>query len=187
MLDKDKIWYMWQYLSDIEFKNWETEFIFDMTDEDHELRKIKFRLWEIIINFNSLESEIDSYICELISDRSDELWMMIIYNMSYWQKISFLINYYLRLDKMCFREKYKDKINKINKWLRKIWEIRNWCVHAYWYTDNTVVKVKNKFNSDWVNFIYRKIDSKILDEYNKFINSVSKELNKLHLKIIENL
>ncbi len=45
------------------------------------------KIGEIVIWFNTLESDIDHILCHYISDRSDQMGLMVVSNMMYTTKI----------------------------------------------------------------------------------------------------
>ena len=80
---------MWQYLWDYNPIN---------QNETKKIRQtINFEnLWELIVKFNWLESDIEPAFCEIINDRNHEFGMMIITQMSFIQKNNILDKYISR-------------------------------------------------------------------------------------------
>lgn len=183
----DKIWYMWQYMNEVYFnKNdhlwWDYE---DISD----LRKIKFRLWELIIYFNHLEHGMESILCDLLWwGGQDETWMMIIWNMSYKQKCVLLKKYWLRRTKLSEKVWYKKLYKKIENFIKELliaWEIRNSCVHAHRYDrqEKWNVRIKTNFDENWVKITYRDMNIDTLDEYINFIYNIEYFLDDLKEEI----
>lgn len=177
---EDKSWYMWQYLWEIHFENGDS-FRFDI-EETEDLRKIKFRLWALIIAFNQIEGELEDILCDRLWHwREDSTWMIIVWSMGYAQKIRLLESYLLYLDNICNDKKYWKEIKKTINDLKLAWQIRNACVHAHRHTKNkSYVRVKNKCDENWIKITYRNINEKILDEYILFIENIEYELDDLH-------
>ena len=163
---------MWQYLRDLRDENMVNIWLFYW--DNKELRKIKFRLWTLIIDFNGLESLIEALICFAIDNRSDTLWMIIISNLWFLQKVDLLDNimlWYNFTDRNLAKEITKELIN-INSF-------RNACIH--WRreepTENWFIKHKVKAKKWWIEFRYSKIESGDID---KCINSIYHIYNVLY-------
>lgn len=184
---KDKSWYIWQNLSEVWFN--ERDSMRGYYEDTSDLRKIKFRLGELIIIFNHLEYELENALCDILWHwREDETGMMIIWNMKYKQKCTLLKNYQSRsiiLINKKTNKKLKNKLRKVVEKLLLAWEIRNACVHAHRYDrqEKWSVRIKTKFDENGVKIIYREIDIKTLDKYINFIQNLEYELDSLNEEI----
>lgn len=89
---------------------------------------------EVIIFFNSLESDIDHLICEDISDRTDHKGLLVLHNMMYGTKVDLY-------------ERFKNEELRLFGWslssfeelisnLRECGTLRNKVVHANWQYTN---------------------------------------------------
>lgn len=162
---------MWQYLWEVNFSDW-ISYWYDGDEID--LRKTKFRLWSLIVAFNRLESVLEQTICEFISDHEHNSWMLFIWWMSFSQKISILNKYSLNYDYHVNNGRKKENIIYIINELKKAWEIRNACVHAYWHEQSKdwLVRISSKFQEQGTAIVYSKITDNDLDWYISFIEKL---------------
>lgn len=184
--DHSKRWDMWQYLSEVNFEDWSSTFgVLEGEDQEFNLWEICYRIWSLVMSFNWLEAELESCICECISDRTDDIWMMYVCELSYKQKIDLLIKVYKRsivlLDK---DESLLEDCDTIRSALNAIWSFRNNVVHARWYTitETKHVRVKAKYGLDWVKFNYKKFSNEIFDKRIELIERTETNLDDLHWK-----
>ena len=91
---------------------------------------------KVILFFNSLESELDHIICQIICDRADTMGLQVLHNMSYAKKVDL----YDRFTREAIRahawddniEAFGDIISK----LERCGTNRNQVVHANWQSTN---------------------------------------------------
>lgn len=118
----------------------------------------------IVMFFNTLEKSVDRQICEVISDRSDSLGLIVINGMHYNAKVEML-------KRMCdefhhaFGEvppAYKDLIDN----LRNAGRIRNSIVHADW------------MNTDEEGYTFMKMNISINGMKQEYIQFTEESLNR---------
>ncbi|WP_428718750.1 hypothetical protein [Undibacterium curvum] len=99
---------------------------------------------EVIIWFNTLESDIDHILCNFISDRTDQKGLLVVSNMMYATKLDLFERFATDLSRG--NESERDWIQKLLASLRECGSLRNKVVHANWmYTNEqgyTQVKIK---------------------------------------------
>lgn len=104
---------------------------------------------EIVVMFNLLESQIDSIICEMISDRSAQHGLLVLANMMYSTKVD-LFERFAR-DRCRDREFDLNWLSGFISSLKECGTLRNKVVHANWMqTDSdgyTQAKIKYQNNS----------------------------------------
>ncbi len=59
----------------------------DVEDSDTYIEELLPLIGEVVLFFNGLESSLDHYLCESISDRSDRLGLMMLHNLMYATKV----------------------------------------------------------------------------------------------------
>lgn len=90
---------------------------------------------EVILFFNSLESDLDSVICEIISDRTDLKGLLVLHNMMYATKVELYERFRSEELRLCGLE--MPSFRKLISNLKECGTLRNRVVHANWqYTDN---------------------------------------------------
>jgi hypothetical protein len=99
---------------------------------------------EVVIWFNTLESDLDHILCNFISDRTDQKGLLVVANMMYATKLDLFerfANDFLRASANA-----PEWFPKVISELRECGTLRNKVVHANWmYTDSdgyTQVKIK---------------------------------------------
>ncbi len=113
-------------------------------DADEYLKKSLPLVGSVVMNFNSLEKSLDSFLCETLTDRTDSVGLIVLQKLSYSAKIDlfkrFCDDFHLAVQKK--PKKYKGLIED----LAEIGRLRNLVVHADWEnTDHegyTFVKIK---------------------------------------------
>jgi hypothetical protein len=105
------------------------------TDDAYEyVEELLPLIGEVVLFFNSLESDIDHLICEDISDRTDHKGLLVLHNMMYSTKVDLY-------------ERFKSEELRIFAWrlpsfrdlitnLRECGTLRNRVVHANWQYTN---------------------------------------------------
>ena len=84
----------------------------------------------IVHSFNSLDSQLNSSICELINDRTDSIGSTIIYKMTYSNKVDLF--YRLVRSMELASNKTFPSFNTLIEDLKKCATLRNAVVHAEW-------------------------------------------------------
>lgn len=128
----------------------------------------------IVYEFNSLEESLTSFICELISESSDDKGLIITYKMGYSQKVDLFNRYTTWVQNICEIE--IPNHNKLIQDLKECSRLRNMVVHAEWETVDkegfTLIKVridKKGIQQEYVQFdleSLEKIRDIIVDTYN---------------------
>ncbi|WP_444909430.1 hypothetical protein [Microbulbifer sp. TRSA005] len=89
---------------------------------------------EVVLFFNSLESDIDQLICGDISDRTDHKGLLVLHNMMYGTKVDLYERFKSEELRMCGWDLHSFK-NLISN-LRECGTLRNRVVHANWQHTN---------------------------------------------------
>lgn len=84
----------------------------------------------IVMHFNALEKQIDSLLCETISDRSDTFGLIVLQNMHYSSKVNLFSKFSDELHRAC-GEVPKPYVKLLDR-LRQAAKQRNVVVHADW-------------------------------------------------------
>jgi len=125
---------------------------------------------QVVMCFNCLEKSLDSFICESISDRTDETGLIVIQKLMYAAKVD-LFKRISEQFNICFftPTDFKDVINE----LVEVGKLRNMVVHADWSSTNEI----------GYTFVRLKISSQgIFQEYEQF---TVESLNNLIERIIK--
>ncbi|KGT95793.1 hypothetical protein NG99_01230 [Erwinia typographi] len=122
---------------------------------------------QIVMYFNALEKELDKFIYECISDRSDQLGIIIVHNMNYASKVE-LFKRYSELFHLNFGE-YVDMFEALIKDLKECGRLRNITVHADWdstdaegYTYLGIKITNNGISQEYIQFDLNSLNN-ILD------------------------
>lgn len=84
----------------------------------------------VVMCFNSLEKALDSLLCEIISERSDDLGMIVIQKLTYGAKVD-LFKRSCESFHLSFGSAPEDFGGLISE-LNEVGQLRNWVVHADW-------------------------------------------------------
>ena len=143
----------------------------------------------MVFIFNELEYLLEKWICQIFHDNWDEIWMMIVSNMSYAEKITLLDKYNKRI--LCLdkskNKKEIDSLKKIVSDLRDCGNYRNQLVHWYWHlvTKNKEIQTKTSIGDDWIEYKLVKVwvleIKKIVTYMNKTISSLDSFYEKIWL------
>ena len=99
---------------------------------------------EVVIWFNTLESDFDHILCNFISDRTDQKGLLIVANMMYAMKLDLFERF--ATDFLTAAANEPEWFPKLVSDLRECGTLRNKVVHANWmYTNSegyTQVKIK---------------------------------------------
>ena len=130
----------------------------------------------VVMNFNGLESELDSALCETFSDRSDSLGLLVLHKMQYATKVDL----FQRLSDDFHRaftvenEFYPELICK----LKEVGKLRNVVVHADWESTDeegfTFVRVQ--INKQGIKQEYTQFSQ---DSLNKIVDLIGEVRQKL--------
>ena len=109
----------------------------DFDEEDEE--RGEELMWEslplvgmVVMQFNVLEKQIDSAICEIISDRSDELGLLVIHGMQYSSKVELFKRLCDDLHR-CLSDGAPHEYEGVIEYLVGVAQLRNMVVHADWF------------------------------------------------------
>lgn len=125
----------------------------------------------IVMYFNGLEKSLDRIICEIFTDRSDSIGLIVLHKMSYSTKVDlfkrFCDDFHFGCDMKI--EEFEDLINN----LKETGRLRNLVVHADW--ENT--------DDDGYTYVNLRINaSGIEQEYVQFSEDSLKEIIELIFK-----
>lgn len=164
---------MWQYRHEVYLENGK-----DAPEASDESIINLSLIWRLIVEFNRLESTIEWSFCELISHSDDELWVMIMWTMTYEKKCGLRYTYLARrlwLVKTKKSFNFLEKLMQINKSLKDIWEFRNHVVHWFWHEQDSegfVRARKSSFTKKWVEIKYLKIYNIDIKEHITIIRKI---------------
>lgn len=142
----------------------------DIEDEEKAEKYLKDSLpliGLVVMQFNGLESELDSALCEIFSDRSDSFGLIVLHKMHYSTKVDLFQRFYddFQLTVSEDNEAYSGLISK----LKDVGKLRNIVIHANWEsTDDegfTFVRVqinKSGMKQEYIQFSQDSLD-KIVD------------------------
>lgn len=151
------------------------QFIFDEigdTDEAYDyVCDILPLIGEVVIWFNTLESDLDHILCNFISDRSDQKGLLVVANMMYATKLDLFERFATEFLRASANE--TDSFSKLLSDMRECGTLRNKVVHANWmYTNSegyTQVKIKvgkrglehelTQFTAESLQLIIQKVQS----------------------------
>jgi len=162
----------------------------EMTNEEYEsyIAEIMPLIGELVITFNRIDSSINIYIKDLVSNSfyEDEIPYIFISEMNYSSKINVLkklYNYFLRTT----QKEYKKDLEKIISELQKAGTIRNNIIHAEWdeVSKDYMVKIKTKVKQSGAVNIYRIINSDTIKKEILFIEDTQENLEKFDDEYME--
>ena len=140
----------------------------DIEDEAEEYLAVSLPLiGAVVMNFNGLESELDSALCETFSDRSDTLGLLVLHKMQYAKKVDLFRRFCDDFHRAIAEENefYPELISK----LKEVGKLRNVVVHADWEsTDDegfTFVRIqisKHGIKQEYIQFSQDSLD-KVID------------------------
>ena len=136
----------------------------------------------IVFYFNSLEEALTRFICEMISDRSDDEGLIITHKMSYSAKIDLLNRYSDWVQHTLQKEIPLHK--KLILKLKECGYLRNMVIHAEWETSDikgyTFTKIK--FGSKGIQQVYVQFNIRSLKKIQKLILDTIELLDKYNEK-----
>jgi len=143
---------------------------FEGTVEDF-FEKTAPAIGSIVHSFNSLDGELNSTICQLINDRTDEPGAIVIYKQPFSSKVD-LFHRLIRSMEIVYEEEihcFKTLIEN----LKKCATLRNAVIHAEWDTldDNGYTYVKMHFDKDGMRQQYWQFTPDALEEIDEFIHN----------------
>ena len=123
----------------------------------------------VVMFFNSLEKRLDSFICNIMSDRTDSVGLIVINKLQYAAKVDLFTRFCDEFHRAIGKTppKYKD----LNKNLAEVGRLRNLVVHADW--ENT--------DSEGYTYVRLKLSEKGMhQEYIQFsVESLEKIINQI--------
>lgn len=130
-----------------------------------------------LVSFSELEDALEFNLHERISDRSDQLGLIITRQMSYIQKVNLYIDV-LRSFAPNERDEYMRDVDRIKKHLIRAAEIRNIIAHAKWpsiTSDGYVFSAVEAITSSQAvpEFRYYKLDMTALENSRAYIGAVA--------------
>lgn len=155
------------------------------TDEAYEyVYDLMPRIGEVVIWFNALESDIDHILCHYISDRSDQMGLMVVSNMMYTTKIDLFERFttdFLRVTDLSV-----DWFPRLMSDLRECGTLRNKVVHANWmYTnDDGYTQVKIRFGKQGLEHELTQFTKESMDMIIAKIESIRADLDYLSMEVL---
>lgn len=114
----------------------------------------------VVMYFNSLEKSLDSFICEIISDRSDASGLIVIQKLMYAAKVD-LFKRFSEDFHSCFFT--PAGFNNLLGELVEVGKLRNWVVHADWNSTDeegyTFVRLKTSSNGMLQEYVQFSVES----------------------------
>ena len=142
----------------------------DIEDEAEAEKYLKVTLpliGTVVMQFNGLESELDSALCQTFSERSDSLGLLVLHKMQYSTKVDLFQRFCddFHLAYTVENEFYPELISK----LKEVGRLRNIVVHADWESTDeegfTFVRVqinKQGMKQEYIQFSQDSLD-KVVD------------------------
>lgn len=126
----------------------------------------------VVIDFNLLEERLTSFLCEIISDRSDAKGLILTQGMSYIAKVDLFDRYSSYIQQIV--EKSIETHKKFIDDLKECGRLRNMVVHAEWDTIDkegyAYVKLRTTRKDILQEFALLDVDS-LIDVRNKIIET----------------
>lgn len=152
---------------------------------EKKLDEIASHIGWIVINLNSLEDTLSFCIKELTGDcgLDDELNFIFQSELNYAGKYKTLVKIYgWHITQMLEGEKRMnmlDKLEILNKHLKKAGELRNQYAHADWsdISEKRFVKIKTKTKKYGIYHIYRQFEIPDMEKDIEFINNTHQKLD----------
>ncbi|WP_199483670.1 hypothetical protein [Vibrio owensii] len=148
----------------------------DTENSDETIQDFLPIIGEIVVAFNGLEATLDSAVCEMFSDRSDQKGLYVLHSMMYSTKVDLfkkfsddlMRNFELEI------EYYKSLLSE----LKECGVLRNKVVHANWeYTDDDgYTQVKYKVGNDGLE---HELCQFSVDSLSKIVEKIYDTRNKL--------
>jgi len=123
----------------------------------------------LVHSFNSLEEELNSTICSLIHDGSDEPGLLVIYKMSYSSKVDLLDRYITSMQ--LSTKKPNPFFDSFIQELREVGRLRNAVIHADWET------------SDFEGYTFIKHKMGALGMQQEYIQFTPESLQEINIRI----
>jgi hypothetical protein len=131
----------------------------------------------VVMHFNGLESELDSALCQTISDRSDSFGLLVLHKMQYATKVDLFQRFCDDFHRVFTTENefYLELISN----LKEVGRLRNIVVHADWESTDeegfTFVKVQ--INKQGIKQEYTQFSQDSLDKIVDLIGEVRQQLD----------
>lgn len=114
----------------------------------------------VVMYFNSLEKSLDSFICEIISDRSDAFGLIVIQKLTYAAKVD-LFKRFSEDFHSCLSTPVN--FNELVADLTEVGKLRNLVVHADWISTDeegyTFVRLKTSSNGMFQEYVQFSVES----------------------------
>lgn len=153
------------------FKSFVQHLSHDYLDEEDEQRGYDLMLESlplvgmVVMHFNMLEKMVDSHICEVMSDRSDSIGLLVILGMQYASKVElfrrFCDEFHQRIPGGAPQE-YEGLIDSLTEVAR----LRNLVVHADWantdsqgYTYTRLKLSKGEMRQEYVQLVPESLEA----------------------------
>jgi hypothetical protein len=142
---------------------------YDGSVEDF-FKETALAIGSIVHTFNSLDALLNSAICELINDRTDEPGAIVIYKQTFSNKID-LFYRLIRSMEIAYEGEIPS-FKKLIEDLKKCATLRNAVIHAEWDSmdSNGYTYVKMHFDKDGIRQHYWQFTPEALDEIDGFIH-----------------
>ena len=115
----------------------------------------------VVMYFNAVEKSLDSFICEIISDRSDTFGLIVIQKLMYSAKLD-LFKRFADDFHLCFQSK-PESFDVLVQELGEIARLRNLVVHADWSSTDeegyTFVRLKGSKEGMLQEYVQFSVDS----------------------------
>lgn len=154
----------------------------DIEDEDAAERYLEESLplvGLVVMYFNTLEKSVDSVVCEIISDRSDEPGLIVLHGMHYSEKVDLFKRFSDSLHS-CGTEPpaYRGLVEA----LLEVGRLRNLVVHADWQNtdDEGYTFVRVKFSDKMMRQEYVQFSAEALRKLLNRIGEVHSQLSDYH-------
>ena len=134
----------------------------------------------VVHHFNSLDEQLNSAICALINDRTDEPGSIIIHKMNFSAKVDLLNNLVRSFEFAC--EKSIPIFKTLTNNLKECATLRNAVIHAEWENINEkgYTYVKMSFNNNGMHQHYWQFTPKSLEDVISFIHKTYMMFEKYH-------
>ena len=155
---------------------------FDTQEDLNEyLEIIKPYLANIIIEFNCLEDEISSFLCDLYGENNHEKIYVVLADMMFRKKATTLFKLY-RIESNKLGLDFEKELKLLDKKVGECGANRNEYAHGSWLyaSPSKGVSVKVKANFEGVNTVYRKFDKDVMQVHLNQITSTRAHLLHFH-------
>ena len=165
-------------------------FLTSLGDTEGSLERVEELLpmiGEVVVFFNALESTLDSCLCEIFSDRSDQKGLLVLHTMMFSTKVDLYERF--RLDLYRAFEWDPAECKQLLTKLRECGTLRNRIVHARWdTTDETgYTHVRFRISKDGLEHEQTLFSSDYMENAVESILVTTSELGEFDIACIEKL